>query len=133
MKNRGTQLTKIRPTLDLATATTEMEQFQNGTLRPILKFQNPLILQLFRHFIHQRFRKKKNTFGGMDISDQNIFITKAMKTDVRLKNIFLGIVLGHFTVSELDFYHQNTSEINRRITTLLIQRLQSQMEALKRT
>ena len=66
----------------------------------------------------------------MDISDQNIFITKAMKTDIQLKNIFLGIVIGYFTVPELNFYHQNTSEINRRITTLLIQRLQSQIEKL---
>lgn len=130
MKDRTTQLTQIRPTLDLAKATTEMEQFQNGTLRPILKFQNLIILQLFRHFIIQRFRKRKNTFGGMDISDQNIFITKAMKTDIRLKNIFLGIVIGHFTAKELTFYHANESEINRRITTLLIQRLQSQIEAL---
>lgn len=130
MENRTTQLTQIRPMLDLAEATTEIEQFQNGTLRPILKFQNPLILQLFRNFIAQRFRKKKNTFGGMDISDQNIFITKAMKTDIQLKNIFLGIVIGYFTVPELNFYHQNTSEINRRITTLLIQRLQSQIEKL---
>lgn len=130
MENRTTQLTQIRPMLDLAEATTEIEQFQNGTLRPILKFQNPLILQLFRNFIAQRFRKKKNTFGGMDISDQNIFITKAMKTDIQLKNIFLGIVIGYFTVSELNFYHQNTSEVNRRITTLLIQRLQSQIEKL---
>ena len=61
MENRTTQLTQIRPMLDLAEATTEIEQFQNGTLRPILKFQNPLILQLFRNFIAQRFRKKKNT------------------------------------------------------------------------
>lgn len=130
MKDRTTQLTQIRPTLDLAKATTEMEQFQNGTLRPILKFQNLIILQLFRHFIIQRFRKRKNTFGGMDISDQNIFITKAMKTDIRLKNIFLGSIIGHFTVSELEFYYQNKGEINRRITTLLIQRLQSQIEGL---
>lgn len=130
MENRTTQLIQIRPNLDLATATTEMEQFQNNTLRPILKFQNQLILHLFRNFIDKRFRKKKNTFDGMDISDQNIFITNAMKTDVRLKNIFLGIVLGHFTVEELTFYQKHESEINRRITSLLIQRLQSQIEKL---
>lgn len=130
MENRTIQLTQIRPTLDLASATTEIEQFQNCTLRPILKFQNPLILDLFRNFIDNRFRKKKNTFGGMDISDQNIFITNALKTDIRLKNIFLGSIIGHFTVSELEFYYQNKGEINRRITTLLIQRLQSQIEGL---
>lgn len=131
MENRTTQLTQIRPILDLVIASTEIEKFQNNTLRPILKFQNPIVLQLFQNYINKRFRKKKNTFAGMDISDQNIFINKAMKTDVRLKNIFLGIVIGQFTLEELAFYHMNESEINRRITTLLIQRLQSQIEELK--
>ncbi|MFK7949544.1 MAG: glyoxalase [Saprospiraceae bacterium] len=128
MKDRKEQLIEIRPILDLIKATTETEQFQNNTLRPILKFQNPLILEVFRNFIEKRFRKKKNTFSGMDISDQNAFINNTLKTDVSLKNIFLGIVLGHFTVEELAFYYKNKGEINRRITTLLIQRLQSQVE-----
>ena len=131
MENRTTQLTQIRPILDLVIASTEIEKFQNNTLRPILKFQNPIVLQLFQNYINKRFRKKKNTFAGMDISDQNIFINKTMKTDVRLKNILLGIVIGQFTLEELAFYHMNESEINRRITTLLIQRLQSQIEELK--
>ena len=87
MENRTTQLTQIRPILDLVIASTEIEKFQNNTLRPILKFQNPIVLQLFQNYINKRFRKKKNTFAGMDISDQNIFINKTMKTDVRLKNI----------------------------------------------
>ena len=130
MENRTEQITQIRPKLDLATASTEIEQFQNNTLRPILKFQNPIVLQLFRNFIDKRFRKKKNTFGGMDISDQNIFINNALKTDVRLKNIFLGIVIGHFAIEELAFYEANNNEINRRITSLLIQRLQSQIDKL---
>ena len=131
MKNNRTQhLLDIRPVLDLVAATTEMEQFQNNTLRPILKFQNQIILDVFRNFIEKRFRKKKNTFGGMDISDQNLFISNAMKTDITLKNILLGATIGHFSISELDYYHQNKDEINRRITTLLIQRLQSQLEEL---
>ena len=128
--HRTQQLNNIRPTLDLVEATTDMEQFQNNTLRPILKFQNPLILYIFREFIDKRFRKKKNTFGGMNISDQNLFIANAMKTDVTLKNILIGATIGHFSVSELEFYYQQKNEINRRMTTLLIQRLQSQLEEL---
>ena len=128
--HRTQQLNNIRPTLDLVEATTEVEQFQNNTLRPILKFQNPLIIYIFRDFIDKRFRKKKNTFGGMDISDQNLFIANAMKTDVTLKNILLGAMIGHFSLSELEFYYRYKNEINRRITTLLIQRLQSQLDEL---
>ena len=126
MKNRTIQLTQIRPKLELAIATTAIEQFQNDTLRPILKFQNPIILQIFRQYI----QKRKNTFQRMDTVDQKRYIDHAIKTDMRFKNLLLGMTIGHFTEVELAFYQANQSEINRRVASLLIQRLQSQVEEL---
>ena len=50
--NRTNQIISLRPfidKLDTARAPLSEELFQNEVLRPILKFQNPLIIDFFIH------------------------------------------------------------------------------------
>lgn len=127
MKNRETLVNELRPVLNLdVEQASELEKFQNITLRPILKFQNSVFLALFQHYI----KKRKNTFYEMSVSDKLLFIDKAIKKDVALKNTMIGIVVGLFTLEEIAFYQSNDGEINRRISTMLVQRLQSMIEVL---
>jgi hypothetical protein len=44
---------------------------------------------------------------------------------MKLKNRLLGILIGHFTADEFVFFSQNEAELTRRMTDLLVQRLQS--------
>ena len=56
MKDRKQSLIAIRPTIDTIVKslnTKELEGFQNDILRPILKFQNDLLLHLFMDYAKQ--------------------------------------------------------------------------------
>lgn len=117
----------LRPLIpNLAPAQSPAEQFQNDTLRPIIKMQNDLIVQLYRHFL----QKRKVKFDGMSIEQRKNWISKSISKDNRLRGILLGMVVGQFTDSELSIFIDMEGEARRRIFDLLTQRLQSQMKAL---
>ena len=56
------------------------------------------------------------------------FIAQIIKSDMKLKNRFIGIIMGHFTIEEFAFFAENEAELMRRMTDLLVQRLQSTIE-----
>jgi hypothetical protein len=127
MENRKKTMVELRPILKLdVEQASELEKFQNITLRPILKFQHLVFVSLFQHYI----KKRKNTFYGMNVSDKLLFVDKSIKQDIALKNTMIGLVIGLFTLEEIEFYQENEGEVNRRISTMLVQRLQSVIETL---
>jgi predicted DNA binding CopG/RHH family protein len=99
------------------------EKFQNITLRPILKFQNEIILEIFSNYI----KEHKGNFHQFRLEKRIQFIEEALQKDQKLKNLYKGIVVGHFTIEEMKEYHQNKSSINRRIYSLIIERLKNQI------
>ena len=102
------------------------EQFQNDTLRPILKMQNELLIEMYRHFL----LKRKVKFQGMSLPQRSQWIAESLSKDNRLRGILLGMVVGQFTTSELNQFIEMESELRRRIISLITQRLQPQMKAL---
>lgn len=104
-------------------ATTEIEIFQNQTLRPILKLQNDLYFSLF---INYALRQKAD-FSSLSISKKQIFIEQSIQKDAVLKNTFIGITIGMFTLEELKIYESESKAFNKRIITMLIERLKSQI------
>lgn len=117
----------LRPDLpNLSPAQSPAEQFQNETLRPILKLQNELIIQLFRHFL----QKRKVNLQSLPPEQRNKWIANSIRKDNRLRNLLLGLVIGQFTPQELATFFAIETEARRRTFDLLIQRLQSQMVAL---
>jgi hypothetical protein len=119
---REEQLLAIRPILAIETAeSSEMEQFQSNTLRPILKFQHDLFVAVFRNYI----AKRKNTFATLSKGQRLAYIADSIKEDFKFKNRLLGLVIGHFTAAEFAVFSDNEAELTRRLTTLLVQRLQS--------
>ncbi|MFT5834885.1 MAG: hypothetical protein ACI97N_002528 [Cognaticolwellia sp.] len=125
MKNREKTIFELRPELELEVEhASEVEKFQNITLRPILKYQNDLFVNVFSKYIE----KRKNKFYGMDVSDKHQFIEQSIKQDVKFKNLMIGIVIGLFSLDELEFYQTHETELNRRITTMLVQRLKSMLD-----
>jgi restriction endonuclease len=127
MITRDENLLKIRPELNLNSEnSTELEQFQNNTLRPVLKLQNQVFINLFKEHL---FATKRQI---------SIYNTKAQKTLVRetiaknhnLRNSFVHSVIGVLTNDEFNFYVQNKKEVSKRIISMVQKRIQDQLELL---
>jgi hypothetical protein len=102
------------------------EKFQNQTLRPILKFQNDLYIEVFRNYAI----KQKNAFFYLTPEKKMIYIENAIQRDIKFRNSLKGIIIGLFTISEYKEYIQNSSNINKRMMNLLIERLKSQIQII---
>ena len=117
------QLLQLRPDLQLPASQSKPEEvFQNQTLRPILKMQHPLLIHLFNAHI----QKRKNVFFKLAKPARLEWITDAVRADQRFRNLLFGTVIGHFTIDELRTFESNEAEFLRRLTKLIIQRLQSE-------
>ncbi|EAZ94411.1 hypothetical protein FBBAL38_11975 [Flavobacteria bacterium BAL38] len=102
------------------------EKFQNQTLRPILKFQNDLFIEVFKNYA----TKQKGVFFTISPEKKLIYIENAIQRDIKFRNSLKGIVIGMFTISEYKDYIQNSSNINKRMMNLLIERLKSQIQII---
>jgi len=127
MNNRSHHLLEIRPPIPSSVMTDNMgeeELFQNRTLRPIIKMQNPLLLLVFKNYI----RKHKNGFYGLDIEKRLDFIGNAIQKDIKFRNSLKGIIIGQFTEEEYEIYLQNPSSLNKRMMQMVIDRLRDQIQ-----
>lgn len=105
------------------------EQFQNSTLRPIIKFQNPLLIEAFKNYII----KHKNAFYQLNIEKRLDYIENAIQKDIKFRNSLKGMVIGQFTVEEYMTYIQNSSTLNKRMMNIVIERLKDQVQAFEIT
>ena len=129
MQDRTFLLLTIRPnlnSLDKDLNTKEIETFQNDVLRPILKFQNDLLLQIFIDYVKQY----KGVFFKLSNHEKMSYIQEALSANQRLRSLILGTIVGLFTLEDYSYYRLNLSELNKRIVALVIKRLQSQLEFL---
>jgi hypothetical protein len=127
MNYRDTQLMALRPTINADnTQAAALETFQNTTLRPILKYQHDLLIAIYQHSMV----KRKMDFKSLSDVQQKASIEHTIQHDIGLKNRLSGCIIGHFTQAEYQFFQENETELNRRLTQLLIQRLQSAKEVL---
>jgi len=127
--HRDDHLVNMRPGLGQAHMYDQMssqEFFQNNTLRPILKLQNNLILALFRHYVE----KHKGVFYELSPERKMDYIESAIHKDMKFRNILKGLVLGQFTLEEYRAYSADSSAINKRILSMIKERLKSQVQAL---
>jgi len=127
MNDRSNDLLRFRPEIYSAKVTPEMssdEQFQNGTLRPIIKFQNPLLVAAFRNYI----QKHKNFFHGLVIEKKLEYIETAIQKDMKFRNSLKGMIIGQFTIEEYETYIQNSSSLNKRMMNMVIERIKDQAQ-----
>lgn len=131
MDTRSSHLLKIRPTLLSAkvdSETSEDEYFQNITLRPVIKFQNLLLVEAFKNYI----RKHKDTFYDLSLERRLEYIEKAIQKDIKFRNALKGMIIGQFTVEEYEVYIENSSALNKRMMSMVINRLKDQVQLLER-
>ncbi|MEC4005083.1 glyoxalase [Flavobacterium sp. SUN052] len=99
------------------------ELFQNKTLRPILKVQNDLFIEVFRNYAI----KQKNVFFTLNPEKKNAYIENVIQRDIKFRNSLKGIVIALFTFEEYNEYIKNSSNLNKRMMNMLIERLKSQL------
>ncbi|WP_405206088.1 glyoxalase [Aquimarina sp. LLG6339-5] len=129
MENRESNLLAIRPQILNARVSENMsndEQFQNKTIRPIIKLQNELLIEVFRNYI----KKRKNTFYELSIEKRILFIENAVQKDMKFRNSLKGMIIGQFTVDEYLIYIENSSSLNKRMMNIVRERLQSNIQLL---
>jgi hypothetical protein len=127
MTNRTEDLIKIRPIISTALIYDSMsseERFQNGTLRPLLKLQNDLIVAVFKNYI----AKHKNMFYDLYLPKQLDYIENAIQKDMKFRNSIKGMIIGQFTTEEYAVYIENSSALNKRMMNLVKERLVSQIQ-----
>ena len=117
----------IRPVLAINTAeSSAVEQFQTETLRPILKLQNSILLAQFSKYL----QKFKPAFNAYNQNTQRNYIEEVLKRDPRIKNSLIASIVSMMTLEEYDFYCENKIETNKRIVSMLVERLKSNLEML---
>jgi hypothetical protein len=127
MNNRSQQLKSIRPTIEIDNSkSTEFEVFQSVTLRPILKFQNDLILSI----INNHLAEHKIVVKNLTDNKKTERIHEIVKNNLQLKQLLIGIVIAHFTDEEIAFYYANKKEVVKRIITMLLERVCTQLVSL---
>jgi hypothetical protein len=105
---------------------TDEEKFQTLTLRPILKLQNDLLLGLFKNHITE----SKIMYYSLSPENKILFIENSLQKNIVLKNKLIGVTLGMLTIEELAVYSADTNLYNKRIMSLLIERIRSQISLL---
>jgi hypothetical protein len=103
------------------------ESFQNKTLRPILKLQNDMFIAVFVNYAI----KQKNVFFNLTPEKKLAYIENVIQRDIKFRNSLKGIIIGLFTIDEYNEYIQNSSNLNKRMMNLLIERLKSQVQVIE--
>ncbi len=130
MENRESNLLAIRPQLLNARVSENMsndEQFQNKTIRPIIKLQGDLLIHVFKNYII----KRKNTFYELSLEKRLAFIENAIQKDMKFRNSLKGMIIGQFTVEEYSIYTHNSSSLNKRMMNIVKERLQDNVQLLE--
>jgi hypothetical protein len=107
--------------------TTDVEKFQNEVLRPIIKMQHLLLIAFFENYL----QKRKIDFKALSKEKKKLKIKSIFEKDINFKNLILGIVVGHFSVNEYLYYTQSSSEFNKRVLQIIIQRFQDSILEIK--
>lgn len=103
---------------------TSDERFQNQTLRPILKFQNDLLILVMKNYI----TKHKTGFYDFSTEKKLNFFENSIQKDIKFRNSLKGVIIGLFTTTEYKLYIENSSALNKRMMQLLIERYKSQVQ-----
>ena len=129
MSSRDSYLKSLRPDILTKTIKTEMsseEYFQNTVLRPIIKFQNDLLIAVFIQFC----TKYKNVFFDLSTEKKILYIESSFTKDSKLRSSFRDLIIGLFSVEEYSEYLKNASALNKRMTGIIKERLISHVQLL---
>ena len=113
-----------RPNIEKAIVSENMtivEKFQNSTLRPIIKMKHELLIAYFEFYSTIKILDFKNFTELKKVA----FIESAFSKDSQFNNEVKGMIIGHFTLEEFAIYKNFTKELNKRMITMIKERILS--------
>ena len=123
---RTNQIKSLRPIIPAVKGKafkTEIEAFHHQVLRPILKFQNGLILEAFQAEI-KRF---KIDFSKLDAAQKQEKLHSIFSKNQKFQMFLLGIVTGMLMEEEFIFFMENRRDVKKRILEMGEERVRSQL------
>lgn len=130
MSSRTEDLLRIRPVLSNVQLFDNMsvdERFQNTTIRPIVKLQHDLLIEVFKNYA----TKHKNVFYDLSLSKQLDYLENAIHKDMKFRNSVKGMIIGQFTLEEYTIYISNSSALNKRIMNIVKERFISHIQVFE--
>jgi len=100
---------------------TPIEQFQNTTIRPILKYQHTILIVFFNSNVHVQYIVSANYSLLKKQNQLKLFASKQLAFRAQL----LGMVTGLFTELEFEFYLSEKVNLDKRITNMILDRFYS--------
>ncbi|HEY9222429.1 MAG TPA: glyoxalase [Lutibacter sp.] len=98
-----------------------VEKFQNSTLRPIIKMKHELLIACFEYYLTTK------TLDFMDFTEikKVEFMERSFSKDIQFRNEVKGMIIGHFTLEEFAIYKNFIKEFNKRMITMVKERILS--------
>ncbi len=121
MTNDKVSIRPVIKNINLIENRSKEEQFQNEVLRPIIKLQHDLLVLFFEHHT----LKKKVSFAELSDLKKEALIAEIFKNDSQFKIELRGLIIGHFTIEEYRIYQEISADSNKRIMTMIKERLLS--------
>lgn len=131
MNDRQHDLRRIRPEIlsaQINDNTGSDERFQNLTIRPIVKLQSPLIVEVFKNYII----KHKGVYCDLSLEKRMDYIENTVQRDMKFRNALKGMIIGLFTIEEYKLYIQNSSALNKRMMSIVKERLLSNIQLFEK-
>ena len=131
MESRDQNLLNLRPEIlsaKINETTSFEERFQNKTLRPVIKLQHDLLLEVFRNYI----TKHKNVFYELSLEKRIDYIENTIHKDMKFRNSVKGMIIGQFTSEEYDIYIKDSSALNKRMMNIVKERLLSNIQVFEK-
>ncbi len=97
----------------------EIEKFQNATLRPIVKMLHPILILSFKNYLQYKMK----VFFDVSEEKRLVYIQTIFQKNIPYKNQLRGMVIGHFTLEEFEIYNKLESEANKRILDIVKERI----------
>ena len=85
------------------------------------------MIEAFKNYIV----KHKNAFHELSLQKRLDYIENAIQKDIKFRNALKGMVIGQFTVEEYLTYIQNSSALNKRMMSMVVERLKDQVQAFE--
>lgn len=116
------ELKSLRPEIFSEQITwNEIEAFQNEVLRPILKYQHDLVIQLTLK--ESLFQKQISTISA--IQEKRDLIKRFFLSQPNFKYFLIGQICGLLTSAEFEYYLNSKKELDKRISNMLADRILS--------
>ena len=125
--HREPTLLQLRPQIDTIIDSSEssvVEFFQNKTLRPILKLQNQVLVDVFKGLSAQKLA----AFIRLANDQKRAWIRDILSKDAITRNVILGLILAMMTREELSFFFEHEKECRQRIMDMAAERLAMHLE-----